>query len=204
MFNQRRLNLARMRRRLTAKALAEKAGLDPDTITRLEKGYNSPDQATIERLSGALGFPISFFMQDDPEEVDLGAVSLRSFSKMSARERNAAIAAGSLGLHLNKWVEDRFGLPEPALLDLSYETNAEQAAIYIRQHWSLGAQPIGNLLALLETKGVRLFSLSENTASVNAFSFWRDGTPFIFLNNFKTAESSNFDVAHELGAFSHA
>ena len=34
---------------------------------------------------------------------------------------------------------------------------------------------------------------------LNAFSFWRDGNPFIFLNNFKTAESSNFDTAHELG-----
>jgi Zn-dependent peptidase ImmA (M78 family) len=46
---------------------------------------------------------------------------------------------------------------------------------------------------------VRLFSLSENTASVNAFSFWRDDKPDVFLNNFKTAESSIFDAAHELG-----
>ena len=33
----------------------------------------------------------------------------------------------------------------------------------------LGQQPITDLLALLEAKGVRLFSLTENTASVNAF-----------------------------------
>jgi Zn-dependent peptidase ImmA (M78 family) len=43
-----------------------------------------------------------------------------------------------------------------------------------------------------------VFSLSENTASVNAFSFWRDNKAFMFLNNFKTAESSIFDTAHEL------
>ncbi|MGL3210465.1 ImmA/IrrE family metallo-endopeptidase [Bradyrhizobium sp. BR 1433] len=55
------------------------------------------------------------------------------------------------------------------------------------------------MLALLETKGVRIFSLAENTASVNAFSFWRDNKPYIFLNNFKMAESSIFDSAHELG-----
>jgi Zn-dependent peptidase ImmA (M78 family) len=71
--------------------------------------------------------------------------------------------------------------------------------MFVRQHWGIGEQPIGSLLALLETKGVRLFSLSEDTKSVNAFSFWRDQKPFIFLNNFKTAESSNFDAAHELG-----
>ena len=37
---------------------------------------------------------------------------------------------------------------------------------------------------------------------MNAFSFWRDGKAYIFLNNFKTAESSIFDTAHELGRLS--
>jgi hypothetical protein len=35
-------------------------------------------------------------------------------------------------------------------------------------------------MGLLETNGLRIFSLSENTASVNAFSFWRDSKPFNF------------------------
>jgi hypothetical protein len=38
---------------------------------------------------------------------------------------------------------------------------------------SLGERPISNWLGLLETHDLRVFSLSENTASVNAFSFWR-------------------------------
>jgi Zn-dependent peptidase ImmA (M78 family)/DNA-binding XRE family transcriptional regulator len=199
MFNPRRLSLARMRRRLTAKALSEKTGLAADTISRLENGSNSPDETTIEKLAKALDFPIEFFRDRDPEDIDTGAVSFRSFSKMSAKERDAAISAGCLGLQLSGWVEERFRLPQPNLLDLSYETNPEAAAVSLRQYWGLGEQPIGNMLALLETQGIRLFSLSENTASVNAFSFWRDEKPFIFLNNFKTAESSIFDSAHELG-----
>jgi Zn-dependent peptidase ImmA (M78 family)/DNA-binding XRE family transcriptional regulator len=199
MFNPRRLSLARKRRRLTAKALAEKTGLAVDTISRLENGTNQPDETTVAKLARALVFPITFFYDPDPEEIDTGAVSFRSFSKMSARERDAAISAGSLGLQLSTWIEERFSLPKPNLLDLSYETDPEAAATYVRQHWAIGERPIGNLMALLETNGVRLFSLSENTASVNAFSFWRDNNPFIFLNNFKTAESSIFDAAHELG-----
>ena len=55
------------------------------------------------------------------------------------------------------------------------------------------------MLALLEMHGVRVFSLSENTATVDAFSFWRNDVPYVFLNNFKTAERSIFDTAHELG-----
>jgi Zn-dependent peptidase ImmA (M78 family)/DNA-binding XRE family transcriptional regulator len=199
MFNPRRLSLARMRRRLTAKALAERTGLAADTISRLENGSNAPDEATVEKLADALGFPVPFFHDVDPEDINTGAVSFRSFSKMSAKERGAAVSAGCLGLQLSAWVEDRFRLPAPNLLDLSYETDPEAAAIALRQHWGLGERPIGNLLALLETQGVRVFSLSEDTASVNAFSFWRDNRPFIFLNNFKTAESSIFDCAHELG-----
>lgn len=199
MFNPRRLSLARKRRRFTATALAERAGLAADTISRLENGGNSPDQETVEKLARALNFPVSFFYDADPEDIDTGAVSFRSFSKMSAKERDAAISAGSLGLQLSAWIEERFSLPTAKLLDLSYETDPENAAHTMRQFWGLGERPIGNLMGLLETNGVRMFSLSENTASVNAFSFWRDSKPFVFLNNFKTAESSLFDAAHELG-----
>ncbi|TKV80073.1 ImmA/IrrE family metallo-endopeptidase [Bradyrhizobium elkanii] len=199
MFNPRRLSLARMRRRLTARALAEKTGLAELTISRLEKGTNVPDDATLDKLIQALAFPREFFLDGDPEEIDTGAVSFRSFTKMSARERDAAIAAGAMGLQLSAWVEERFQLPQPGLIDLSYETEPESAAAALRQYWGLGERPIANMLALLETKGVRIFSLAENTASVNAFSFWRDNKPYIFLNNFKTAESSIFDSAHELG-----
>lgn len=199
MFNPRRLSLARMRRRFTAKALAERAGLAVDTISRLENGSNPPDDLTIEKLVRALNFPKAFFFDGDPEEIDTDAVSFRSFSKMSARERDAAISAGSLGLQLSIWIEDRFSLPVPKMLDLSYETDPANAAHSVRQFWGIGERPIGNLTGLLETNGVRIFSLSENTASVNAFSFWRDSKPFIFLNNFKTGESSVFDSAHELG-----
>jgi Zn-dependent peptidase ImmA (M78 family)/DNA-binding XRE family transcriptional regulator len=199
MFNPRRLGLARKRRRFTAKVLADKAGLAADTISRLENGSNPPDETTLVKLARVLNFPAPFFFDSDPPEIDTGAVSFRSFSKMSARERDAAISAGSLGLQLSAWVEERFNLPAPALLDLSYETDPEAAAYSMRQAWNIGERPIGNLMGLLETKGLRIFSLSENTASVNAFSFWRDDKPFIFLNNFKTAESSIFDAAHEIG-----
>jgi len=198
-FNPRRLSLARMRRRLTAKALAERTGLAADTISRLESGSNPPDDTTVMKLVEVLGFPKEFFEGRDPEAIDTGVISFRSFSKMSAKERDAAVAAGCLGLQLSSWLDKTFHLPAANLLDLSYETDPEAAAALLRQFWGLGECPVGNLLALLETQGVRVFSLAEDTASVNAFSFWRDGKPFIFLNNFKTAENSIFDLAHELG-----
>lgn len=199
MFNANRLSLARKRRRMTAKVLAEKAELQADTISRLENGQRQPDERTVQKISSALGYPPEFFFKDKCREIDTGAVSFRSFSKMSAPERDAAVSAGVLGLELSDWVENKFDLPAPDLLDMTHQEDPDVAAASLRQHWGLGERPIGNLLALLETKGVRIFSLSENTASVNAFSFWQDEKPYVFLNNFKTAESSIFDTAHELG-----
>jgi len=156
-FNPRRLSLARMRRRLTTKALSERTGLAADTISRLENGIHAPDDSTVGNLVKALGFPREFFFDRDPEDIDTGAISFRSFSKMSAKERDAALSAGCLGLQLSAWVEERFRLPKPDLIDLSYETDPQVAASSLRQYWGLGERPIGNLLALLETRGVRVF-----------------------------------------------
>lgn len=38
-----------------------------------------------------------------------------------------------------------------------------------------------------------------DAAEVDAFSMWRQSTPFVFLNTKKSAEHSRFDAAHELG-----
>lgn len=199
MFNHKRLSLARKRRRLTGKGLAESAGLSAITVSRLENGENQPDDETIAKLAAALQYPVEFFSDDDPEEIDTNAVSFRSLTKMSAKERDAAIGAGSLGLQLADWVEREFRLPTPNIPDLSYETDPEAAARAIRQFWGLGEKPIGDIIGLLEVNGVRLFSLTEETATIDAFSFWRNDRPFIFLNNFKTAEHSIHDSVHELG-----
>ena len=198
MFNHKRLSFARKRRGLNGKGLAERADLSPITVSRIENGEN-PDADTIMRLAAALEYPKEFFERDDdPDEIDTSAVSFRSLSKMSAKERDASIAAGSLGLEINAWLSREFNLPETNLIDLSYETDVEAAARSLRQYWGLGEKPIGNMLRLLELHGVRVFSLSEDTASVDAFSFWRDDVPFVFLNTFKSAEHSIFDSAHEL------
>jgi Zn-dependent peptidase ImmA (M78 family)/DNA-binding XRE family transcriptional regulator len=199
MFSYKRLCLARQRRRFTAKALAEATGITAVTVSRLENGENLPESVTVSKLAKTLNYPIEFFYQDDPEPIDTCAVSFRSLSKMSAKERDAAISAGVIGLEIAHWIEERFSLPNPDLLDLSYETDPEVAARSLRQYWGIGEKPIGNMIHLLEAKGVRVFSLSENTVSVDAFSFWKDDKPFVFLNNFKTAEHSITDAAHELG-----
>ncbi|WGS50146.1 ImmA/IrrE family metallo-endopeptidase [Paraburkholderia sp. D15] len=75
----------------------------------------------------------------------------------------------------------------------------EAAAEAFRSHWGLGEQPVKNIIALLESKGVRVFSLAIDAKEVDAFSMWHGGKPFMFLNTYKSAEHCRFDAAHELG-----
>jgi Zn-dependent peptidase ImmA (M78 family) len=74
----------------------------------------------------------------------------------------------------------------------------EAAADTLRRMWGLGELPIRNMVHLLESKGVRVFSLSIDAKEVDAFSAWLNDAPFVFLNNFKSSERSRFDAAHEL------
>lgn len=195
-FNPNRLSIARKRRMLNKKGFAEKIGVAQHTVIRWEKGNtDAPTRENVEAFAKTLGFPVEFFYQPDIDEA-LDA-SFRNQTTMSAAHRDAALAAGSMGFLISDWVEERFALPEINVPDLSlYEP--EMAARMLRQEWGLGERPISNMLQLLESKGVRVFSLAENTLAINAYSLWRKGKPYVFLNTIKSAEASRFDAAHEL------
>ncbi|HEX3888595.1 MAG TPA: XRE family transcriptional regulator [Phenylobacterium sp.] len=198
MFTPSRFTLARERRRLSKKALAEAIGVTPHTVLRYESGVIVPPAETVERTAEVLNFPVEFFFEPDVERLPEDAASFRSMSTISAKERTAALAAGSLAYLLSDWVEERFGLPAPDLIELDGDDPCV-AAQSVREAWGLGAQPIKNMVHLLEAKGVRLFSMAENTMTVDAFSVWRGERPFVFLNTMKSAERSRYDAGHELG-----
>lgn len=181
---------------LNKKRFAEAAGVTAHTASRWENGDTVPAPEAIETVAKVLAFPAAFFYCKDADEPE--TANFRSHTSMSAAIRDASLAAGSIGFMLSDWVEERFDLPEICVPDLHlYEP--ETAARALRSEWGLGEKPVSNMTHLLESKGVRVFSLAENTIRVNAYSLWRKDKPYIFLNTFKTAESSRFDAAHELG-----
>ena len=197
-FNPGRLTLARRRRGLNKTDLAQKVGLDLRSITAYENGEFKPSGTTITEIARTLRFPQSFFFGEDLHEPTPDTASFRAQSKMNAWQRDMALSQGAIALHLNQWLEKRFQLPMPSIPDLREQT-PEAAAEALRREWGLGVGEVRNMVHLLESKGVRLFSLSVKAKEVDAFSMWRGDTPFIFLNMQKTAEHSRFDAAHELG-----
>lgn len=198
-FNPSRLTLARKCRGFTKTKLAELVGVELRSISAYESGEFTPEEDRIRELARCLRFPQTFFIGDDLDELSPDVASFRALTKKTASQRDMALGAGAIALLINEWVEKRFELPPVNLPDLSREGDAEAAADALRSLWGLGESPIKNTIHLLESKGVRVFSLSLNTRQVDAFSMWRDDTPFIFLNTIKSAEHGRFDAAHELG-----
>lgn len=158
-----------------------------------------PKPETAENLAAATKFPVEFLYGDDLDEPRPDTASFRALSKMTATQRDMALSQGTIALHLSSWLETRFDLPAPDLPDLSREESPEAAADALRRHWGVGELPVRNMIYLLEAKGVRIFSLAIDAREVDAFSLWKDATPFVFLNGNKTSEHSRYDAAHELG-----
>jgi Zn-dependent peptidase ImmA (M78 family) len=177
--------------------LAGFVGVTAKAISDYEKGEYPPSEETLQRISSATRFPTGFFFGSDLHEPTPDTASFRSMARMTAGQRDAALGAGALAFMLNDWVESRFELPSPDLLDLRDE-EPEVAAAILRQHWGLGERPVKNMVHLLEAKGIRVYSLAENSVEVDAFSLWHSKTPFVFLNTLKSAEHGRFDAAHEL------
>jgi Zn-dependent peptidase ImmA (M78 family)/DNA-binding XRE family transcriptional regulator len=198
MFNKKRLTVARQRASLTKTELARKIGVEPRAVSGFEAGQYPPSDETVERLARALKYPSAFFIADDIDIPDVDGVSFRSLTRMSSKQRDAAVAAGAIAFLLSDWLESEFDLPEPSVPDLREDT-PETAALSLRHFWGIGERPIKNMIHLLELKGIRVFSLVEDGTEVDAYSVWRGNRPCIFLNTVKSAERRRFDAAHELG-----
>lgn len=199
MFNRTRLELARRRLGLTKRALAVKARVAERSVAGYESGELVPPPVTVARLARALRFPESFFERPDVESIPQHGASWRALTRTTAAQLDRALAGGQLALELNAWIDARFNLPKPDVPDLRPQPNPEAAADALRIYWGIGDKPIPDMVRLLEAKGVRVFSLAEQGDEVDAFSFWRGGQPFVFLNTMKSGERSRYDAAHELG-----
>lgn len=198
-FEPSRLVILRDRLGITQSSLASVVGVSVRAIKAFEAGSLIPSQETVREIARALRYPEAFFMASSIDAIPLDAASFRALSKASAKVRNKAVASGTFAVSLlYPFLSERFDLPELNVPDLRDETPSG-AAETLRHQWGLGQRPIPHMIGLLESRGVRVFSLSEDCEAIDAFSIWRDGVPFVFLNTRKTAERSIFDAAHELG-----
>lgn len=191
---------ARKLKGYTQTALAKAVGVTPRAISKYEKDGTGLSVETLSRIASVLNFDSSFFELGDLPLIDDKALSFRARSKMSRKSRDKAVATSVMGVELANWMDAKFDLPQTDVPDLG-NMNPETAAESLRMMWGLGEGPIADMVSLLESRGIRVFSVSEKTEEIDAFSFWDEdnGRPFVFLTTAKSGERRRMDAAHELG-----
>lgn len=197
LFCPERLTLARERRGMFMQELAARVEVTAATVGRWENGKRVPPQEYLPVIARVLEFPEDYFFGDAPPRLETAA--FRSLARMTARQRNMALAAGSQAVALDALISAKFDRPAPNVPNLSdLAANPEAAADALRAAWGLGYQPIGNLIHRMELNGIRVFSLVHHGSEIDAFSDWQNDTPYVFLNTTKTAERIRMDASHEV------
>ncbi|QNG20971.1 ImmA/IrrE family metallo-endopeptidase [Rhodococcus triatomae] len=191
-----RIRVARMRRGMTKVDLARKLSVTPRTITKYEDG--GAPTAGADALAQALGFPVKYFFRGNTPSLGVDEVRFRAARRATARERDAAVAAGVSGVEIDGWISARFVLPDIDVVPFAGEA-PRVAAHLLRGIWGLGTKPLPNLVQLCESRGIRVYTLPAFADAVDAYSIWRGGVPYVFLARRKTPERIRFDLAHELG-----
>lgn len=207
-FQPDRLIQARESLGITRVALAALVGVSQATISNWEKGNQAPEEDKLRSLSGAVKFPVSWFLKDVPDhgEKPYFYRSLASATKIArdmARVRLDLVA--ELATTLAQWVSwPNVNIPsisEGRFLTIT-DSEIEALALECRKAWGLGLGPIEDVVLAIENAGV-IFARDElGYLKMDGVSHWSllDGRPYIFVSSDKANGIRNrFDAAHELG-----
>ena len=147
-FSPERLRLARQRRGLFVQDLAALAGFSVRSVSSWENAGQVPTPENVAAVAKALNFPEAFFYAAGPP-VLVGGV-FRSAVRMTAAQRDTALAAGSMAIEL-----DRFLLLLEHLDDIRQLAGADEdinildrAAVAVEVGCHTGAHPPFHVMAV--------------------------------------------------------
>lgn len=206
-FNNDLLLLARQYRGRSQAEVAELSGLDQGHYSRIERGLlNAPPQeATVQSISSALGFPVSYFMQGDEISglpLSVHEAAWRKKASVGAKDLKRLHAELNIRImHFRRFleaIEIQHELPLPRL-DVDDMGGADKVAAYVRKAWMVPEGPIKSLTALCERAGVLVVHCDFQEKIDGVAMRLRDVPPLIFLNKSAPSDRMRHSLAHELG-----
>jgi len=205
-----RLKLARSAAGLSLRDLQAKIGnrVTAQAIGKYERDEAVPSSGVLMALADALGVSLDYLMGD--QDMALEGIDFRK-KQITSKKEQAQIQAKALHL-IERYlmVEEALGLPSAewdkprgAPFPVRELAEAELAAQYVREHWSLGADPIPNLVELLEEHGIKVLIVDSesNIDGLAALVRRSRGEPVraIVIRSGLHGERQRFSLAHELG-----
>lgn len=195
-----RIKQARKANNFSLRKLAEEIGVSAMAISKYERDQDVPGSGVLLRLSQALKVEIDFFFRPNTIPVQLQAY--RKHVLLGIKEQEA------IQMRIQDWVERYLEVeslfPEEQLVANLPQRKArsldeiEAIALELREYWNIGADPIENLVQLLEDHGIKVGMVS-GFAHFDACTFKAGDDPVIVTKAEAPGDRQRFNLAHELG-----
>jgi Zn-dependent peptidase ImmA (M78 family)/DNA-binding XRE family transcriptional regulator len=198
-----RLTQARKMRGLSLRALASKMGgqVSYNALHKYELGRMMPDSKILVALCDALERKPDFFFRE--ATVKLGAIEFRKKAALGAKPLEAIRESATDFFERYQEIEELLNVPVQfrnplADFEVHEARDVDAAAVKLRTAWKLGLDPIPNVMALLEERGIKVFE-ADAPKSFEGFAGHSGETPVMVLNAKRPSDRKRLTALHELG-----
>jgi len=201
-----RLLRARKAAGLSLRELAERTCMSHTAISKFEKGLLTPSSGQLIEFAKILGVRGEFFFR--PMQAEITGVEYRK--KASMPKRLLDRVHGDVLDQAERWQEllslypdspiEAFSVPCGLIDAIQEEGQVETLAEGLRQVWSLGTNPIPDLIDTLESKGILVIGTdADDQGKFDGLAGTVDGVPLIVVGRNWQGDRQRFTLAHELG-----
>ena len=200
------LKYYRLKQNMSKKELASLVNVTPMAITYYESGERRPNMDIIKALASALGVRVTDFLSKRNENLVFIHGEFRKSSKLS--EKQQEFMRKSVEEYLSRFysIVDILGgevLPEALVShQLLLSGDVEKDALEMRKYLRIAESgPIGNLIELLENKGVLIYVCNIECEGFSGMNGSVNGRPYIIINGKMNPERIRSTIVHELAHF---
>lgn len=200
MVNTQMIILAREVRNMKQGELAEKIGMSATNLSKIERNEIGIADNVVEQIAMATYFPVHFFLQPGnilPENLSYRRrqnVPQKLITPINSRINiiKKHVQFLTRGLHIQ--------LPELPEAEVTETNNPAKIANKLRQKWNMQDGAIGNLIKLLEQKGIIISGFNFGTERVDSRTIFTDDKFAVMcFNNSLPGDRQRFSMAYELG-----
>ncbi|MCD7921600.1 MAG: helix-turn-helix transcriptional regulator [Clostridiales bacterium] len=189
------LKFYRLKKNMTKKELASLVGVSPMSITYYEEGERKPGMDVIKSLAKALDVRVSDFLVNRDENLVFThgefcpacGSAVRKNSKLPEKQQEYIKA--SVEEYLNRFYQtvDILGgevLPDaPDSHRVELHEDPEQDAVAMRRYLGIAEfGPVGNLVELLENKGILVYFCDIDNDAFSGMNGLVNDRPYMIIN----------------------
>ena len=200
------LKYYRLKNNMSMKELASLAGVSPMAISYYESGERKPGMDMIKTLAKVLNVRTIDFLSNRNDELVFTHGEFRKGSKLSVKQQE--YIRESVEEYMNRFysaVEILGGevLPAaPVCHGLLLTGDVEKDALEMRRYLKISEfGPVGNLIQLLENKGILIYICDIENDAFSGMNGQVNGRPYIIVNGNMNAERIRSTIAHEMAHF---